>query len=104
MIDFATTTPFELIRRIAAAGHGNPSLYLLVSDAAEIEAVQADIAAEVQVQLGVDVRSLKASEVQPEKLDEAFRPEGEASVVLITLERWTPRLIVSLDGNIVLAS
>ena len=57
MIDFSATTAFGLVRRLATAGLDTPSLYLLISEAATIEVVQADIAAEVQVQLGSGIRS-----------------------------------------------
>ena len=104
MTDFSPTTPFGLVRRLAAAGQGSPSLYLLISEAGAIDAVQADLAAEVQVQLGVNLRSLTASEVRPERLEDAFRAESVSPVVLLTLDRWTPKLIDSLDRNIVLVA
>jgi len=102
MIDFSATTPFGLVRRLAAAGQESPSVYLLISEAAAIDAVQADIAAEVQVQLGVNLRSLAASEVRPERLEDAFGADSMSPVVLITLDHWVPKLIDSLDRNIVL--
>jgi hypothetical protein len=102
MIDFAATTPFRLVRRLAAAGQGAPSVYLLVCEAAAVDAVRADIAAEVEVQLGFNLRSLAASQVQPERLEDAFKSETVWPVVLVTLDRWLPRLVDSLDRNIVL--
>ena len=102
MIDFSATSPFGLVRRLAAAGQDSPSVYLLISEAAAIDAVQADIAAEVQVQLGVNLRSLAASEVQPERLEDAFAVDSMSPVVLITLDHWAPKLIDSLDRNVVL--
>lgn len=102
MIDFSATTPFRLVRRLAAAGQDTPSVYLLVCDAAAVDAVRADIAAEVEVQLGFKVRSLAASEVLPERLEDAFTAETVRPVVLVTLDRWLPRLVDSFDRNIVL--
>jgi hypothetical protein len=67
-----------------------------------MHAVRADIAAEVQVQLGFNLRSLAASEVRPERLEEAFTPETVWPVVLVTLDHWLPKLIDSFDRNIVL--
>ena len=72
---------------------------MLISDASNTEGVRADIAAEVQVQLGVELRSVAISEMQPERLQEVFRPY---SVVLIMLDSWAPKLIESLDRNVVL--
>lgn len=104
MTDFAPTTPFGLARRLAAARQDSPSLYLLICQASAIEAVQVDITAEVQVQLGLNLRSLAASEVQPERLEEAFARSSGSPVVLIRLDRWAPKLIDSLDRNIVLVT
>jgi hypothetical protein len=87
MSDFAVTTPFQLVRRLAAAGRESPSVYLLIADAAEIEAVQADVAAEVEVQIGDSLRSA-----------------NPWPVILVTFDRWIPKLIDSLDRNIVLAT
>ncbi len=102
MTDFTPTTPFGLVRRLAAAGQESPSLYLLISEGAAIDAVQADLAAEVRVQLGVNLRSLAASEVRPERLEDAFAADMASPVVLINLDRWAPKLIRSFDRNIVL--
>ena len=100
MIEFATTTPFRLVRRLAAAGPESPSLYLLISEVDTMGTVRADVADEVRAQLGVNVRSLLASEMFPERLGDAFR--ADTAVVLITLDHWAPRLVDSLDRNIVL--
>jgi hypothetical protein len=102
MIDFSTTTTFQLVRRLAAAGQDTPALYMLVCEAAVGDAVRADIAAEAQVQLGLNLRLLAASEVQPERLEDAFTSDTFSPLILITLDRWLPRLIASFDRNVVL--
>jgi len=102
MIDFSATTAFQLVRRLAAAGPATPSAYLLACDPAVMDAVRSDIAAEVQVQLGFHLRSLTASEVPPERLAEALTRDAVWPLVLITLDRWLPKLMRSFDGNIVL--
>jgi len=104
MSDFAATTPFQLVRRLAAAGRESPSLYLLIADTAEIETVQADVAAEVEVQIGDTPRCLATAEIHTENLEDAFRSANPWPVVLVTLDRWIPKLIDSLDRNIVLAT
>jgi hypothetical protein len=76
-------------------------LYLLICEAGAMNAIRADLTAEVQVQLGFDIRFLTASEVRPEKLEEAFVGDAVRPVVLIALDRWLPKLIGSLDRNIV---
>jgi len=104
MVRFSTSTSFGLVRRLAAAGQGSPSIYLLISETADVGTIQADIAAEVQVQLGVNLRSMAASEVPAERLDEAFRADNASLVVLFTLDRWAPDLIDWVDCNIVLVT
>jgi hypothetical protein len=101
MTDFSVTIAFGLVRRLAAAGTETPSLYLLISDAGAIRAVQADIAAEVQVQLGVGLRSLTAAEVRLDRLEGAFKRYPDRPVTLITLDRWLPKLVTALDRNVV---
>jgi hypothetical protein len=102
MTGFASTTPFRIIRGLAAAGPNARSLYLLICETDAVSAVRADLADEVLVQLGGDMRSLTTSEVQPDKLEEAFIGDAGRPVVLITLDRWAPKLIDSLDRNVVL--
>jgi len=65
-------------------------------------AVRTDLEAEVQVQLGVDLRSLSSAEVQPERLGDVFSHGTAWPVILITLDRWLPKLADSFDRNIVL--
>ncbi len=83
------------------AGQDAPCLYLLICEAGAMNAIRADLTDEVQVQLGFDIRFLTASEVRPEKLEEAFAGDAVRPVTLITLDRWLPKLIDSLDCNIV---
>ena len=101
MTDFSVTIAFGLVRRLAAAGTETPSLYLLISDAGAIRAVQADIAAEVQVQLGVGLRSLAAAGVRLDRLEAAFTGDPDRPITLITLDRWLPKLVTALDRNVV---
>jgi hypothetical protein len=76
-------------------------LYLLICEAGAMNAIRADLTDEVQVQLGFDIRFLTASEVNPEKLGDAFLEDAVRPVILITLDRWLPKLIDSLDCNVV---
>lgn len=102
MIDFSTTTTFQLVRRLAAAGQHAPSLYMLVCETAVSAAIRADIAAEAQVQLGLNLRLLAASDVLQERLEEIFTSESGFPLILITLDRWLPKLVDSFDRNVVL--
>jgi hypothetical protein len=102
MMDFSTTTPFQLARMLAAVGQESPSIYLLISEPAGMEAVHTDIAAEVEVQLGSPIRTLVASEMQLERLEDEFRPDTARPVVLVRLDVWMPKLVRSLDRHVVL--
>jgi hypothetical protein len=67
-----------------------------------MDAVRADVGAEVGVQLGIDLKSVAASEVKPENLEELFIAEAVQPIVMVTLDQWLPRLVDSLDRNVVL--
>src|ERR1019366_4005566 len=102
MTGFSATTAFRLVRRLAAIGPDSPSLYLLIADTPAMEAIQADITAEVQVQTGVSLRALAAADVSPDKLEDVFAQAPDARVTLITWDHWLPKLVTALDRNIVL--
>jgi hypothetical protein len=102
MTAFSPTNAFRLVRRLAAVGLDTPSLYLLISEAPSIQAIQADITAEVQVQLGVSPRALAADDVRIDRLEEAFARDPDRQVTLITLDHWLPKLVTALDRNVVL--
>jgi len=65
-------------------------------------AIQADIAAEVQVQVGVTLQALAAVDVKLDKLEDVFAQPPDSQVTLITLDRWLPKLVTAFDRNIVL--
>jgi hypothetical protein len=102
MTAFSPTNAFRLLRRLAAVGLDTPSLYLLISEAPNIQAIQADITAEAQVQLGVGPRELAATDVRIDRLEDASAQDPDRQVTLITLDHWMPKLVKALDRNIVL--
>ena len=103
MIDFSPTTPFRLARELAAAGQSAPSIYLLVCDDRSTDAVRADLLAEIEIQLGFKVQSVRASEVRPEKLEDTFKQSPDDwSMVFLIFDRWLPKLVDSIDRNVVL--
>ncbi len=101
MTDASTTTAFRLVRRLSAIGNESPSLYLLTCDMATMGALQDDLAAEAEVQLGVTLRVLAAAEIRPERLAYAFTGADER-VTLVRFHHWLPKLASALDRNIVL--
>lgn len=84
------------------AGREVPSVYLLIVEPATTAGIQTDLLAEIQIQLGTRVRSMVASALQPERLDDAFRQEADRPVILMSIDRWVPKLIHSMDRNVVL--
>src|ERR1017187_5407681 len=82
MNGFSPTNAFRLVRRLATIGPDNPSLYLLISEAHTMQPIQADIAAEVQVQLGVGLRALAAADARFDGSEDAFALDR--NVVLLT--------------------
>lgn len=103
MIDFSSTTPFRLAREVAAAGQSVPSIYLLVCDDRSTAAVQADLEAEIKIQLGFELQSVVASEVRAEKLEDTFKQSAANwSIIFLIFDRWLPKLIDSIDRNVVL--
>lgn len=104
MSKFSPTTTFEVIRRLAAIGLSAPSLYVLICDRGEMEAVQSDLVAETDVQLGSELQLLDGSNSSLEQFFEAIASNGEPRAVLLTIRRWEPKLVDSLDRNIVLVT
>jgi hypothetical protein len=102
MTVFTETTPFRLARALATAGTDNPSMYLLLCEADDLSAVAADLSAEIEVQLGISVRSATASEVGERGVDETLGWQSAYPALLLTLDAWTPELVSALDRNITL--
>ena len=67
-----------------------------------MQPIQADIAAEVQVQLGVGLRTLAAADARFDGSEDAFARDPDRPVTLITLDHWLPKLVTALDRNVVL--
>jgi hypothetical protein len=66
-----------------------------------MQAIQADIAAEVQVQIGVTLRAFAAVDVRLDRLEDVFAQTPDSRVTLITLDRWLSKLVTALDRNVV---
>jgi hypothetical protein len=101
MTEFSATTAFRLVRRLAAVGRDTPSVYLLICDAAEMTSVLADMTVEVQIQLGLNLRSFAGSELHPGSL-EALTERNVGDLAVIILDHWFPKLVRSFDRNVVM--
>jgi len=102
MITFPRTTVFGLVRRVAATELTNPSIYVLICEPEAMSAVQSDLAAEIEVQLGADLRSFDASHVTIDILAQAIASNRTPGVILLAMARWEHTLVDSIDRNIVL--
>jgi hypothetical protein len=102
MTVFAEITPFGLVRALAAAGPNSHSMYLLLCEAGDLSLVAEDLAAEIEVQLDISVRSVTASEVRERGVDETLGWQTACPALLLTLDTWMPELISALDRNITL--
>lgn len=100
-MDFSSITPFRLVRRLATVEPRTPSVYLLICDSSEMDAMLVELGEEVQVQLGVNMRRFAATELHPENLA-VVSEHGDGDLVLVVLDRWLPRLVRSFDRNVVL--
>jgi hypothetical protein len=102
MTVFTETTPFRLVRALATSGSNNPSMYLLLCEAGDLSAVAEDVSAEIEVQLGIPVRTAKTSEVGERGVDETLGWQSAHPALLLTLDAWMPDLVSALDRNITL--
>jgi hypothetical protein len=102
MIDFSSTTAFDLVRRMMVLGETSPSVYFLVCEFSDIDAVQTDIAAEVAVQFGSKIQILESSEFSIDGIVKATERRDPPRLILLILRRWEHRLIDSLDRNVIL--
>lgn len=102
MIDFSRTTAFGLVRRMAILGGSAPAIYLLISRPSDVEAVRADLAAEVDIQLAVQLDFLEPSIPALEKWLNSSVSRNAREVVLLALGRPEQKVISFLDRNVVL--
>jgi hypothetical protein len=95
MTKFSDVTAFRLVRGLGAAGARNPAIYLLICDAESVAAVEADLRAEAEVQLGAAIRVDTASDVLRNSLP--LRHDG--SIRLIYFDQWLPELVEAMDKH-----
>jgi hypothetical protein len=98
MIDFSTTTAFRLVRRLAMA-QGSTAIYLLIyEDDAQLD-IEADLKAEVEVQLGSRLMIGPVSELLRE--DDGVRLAGVDPIRVLRIDRWSPELNGLLDTHVI---
>jgi hypothetical protein len=98
MIDFAPTTAFRLVRRLAM-GQGTTAMYLLVYEEGLELAIEADLKAEVEVQMADSLAIGRVSDSLD--LDEVLGSRDTRPIRVLRIDRWAPRLIDALDTHVI---
>jgi len=94
-MEFSDITAFRLVRGLGAAGARNPAIYLLICESESMLAVEADLRAEAEVQLGVAIRVDTASDV----LRNSLPVWHDGSTRLIHFDQWLPELVDAMDRH-----
>lgn len=92
---FSDVTAFRLVRSLGAAGARSPAIYLLICESESMEAVEADLRAEAEVQLGAAIRVDTASDV----LRNSLPLWHDGSTRLIHFDQWLPELVDAMDRH-----
>ncbi len=95
MTKFSDVTAFRLVRGLGAAGARNPAIYLLICESASVEAVEADLRAETEVQLGAAIRVDTATDV----LRNSLPLWHDGSTRLIYFDQFLPELVEAMDRH-----
>jgi len=98
MIDFSATTAFRLVRRLAM-GQGSTAMYLLIYQDGAQFAIEADLRAEVDVQLSRPLSIGRVSELPD--LDNALGAADAGSIRVLHIDRWWSGLVALLDTHVV---
>jgi hypothetical protein len=95
MTTFSRTTAFRLVRDLAVEPSGT-AMYLLVYAPEMRTAIEEDLRAEVQVQLGVEVR------IDPVSAEGLTTSNSSMSHLrILRIDQWFPALITLLDTHVV---
>lgn len=98
MIDFSTTTAFRLVRRLAM-GQGSAAMYLLIYEEGAHSAIEADLQAEVEVQLSSSLPVGRVSELLD--VDNALGLPATGPIRALHIDRWSPELVALLDTHVI---
>jgi hypothetical protein len=98
MMDFSTTTAFRLVRRLAL-GQGSTAMYLLIYEEGTELLIEADLRAEVEVQLSIPLPIGLVSERRD--VDGLFGLPDAGPMRVLRIDRWSPELVALLDTHVV---
>lgn len=98
MIDFSTTTAFRLVRRLAL-GQGSTALYLLIHEDGKQLAIEGDLQAEAEVQLGSGLPIGSVSDLLNEP--KGLKLDDVNPIRVLRVEAWSPELVGLLDTHVI---
>jgi|SRR5450759_832435 len=98
MIDFSATTAFRLVRRLVM-GQGTASMYLLIYDDGAQLAIEADLQAEVEVQMAIPLPIGRVSELLDG--DDSLGLAGAGPIRVLRIDRWSRDLVALLDTHVI---
>jgi hypothetical protein len=98
MMDFSTTTAFRLVSRLAM-GQDSTAMYLLIYEEGAQTVIEADLQAEVEVQLSSPLSIGRVSELAD--LDGALGASGAGPIRILHIDRWSPGLVALLDTHVI---
>ena len=98
MIDFSTTTAFRLVRRLVLS-QGTVGMYLLIYDDGAQFAIEADLRAEVEVQMAIRLPIGRVSEMLD--VDDALGLADAGPIRVLRIDQWSPDLVALLDTHVI---
>jgi hypothetical protein len=96
--EFSNITAFRLVRRLAI-GQNSTSMYLLLCEEADEPAIEDDLRAEVEVQLGTALPLGRVSD-HLDTNDGLGLPDS-GPIRALWIDKWSPDLIAALDTHVV---
>jgi hypothetical protein len=98
MIAFSTTTAFRLVRRLAM-GQGSTGMYLLIYEEGSESTIEADLLAEVEVQMASALHIGRVSQLFD--VDDALGLSEGGPIRVLRIDRWLPELVPLLDTHVI---
>jgi hypothetical protein len=97
-VEFIQITAFRLVLRLTM-GRGATAMYLLVHTEENRAAIEEDLNAELEVQLGA-APSIKRTSPMPDRNGDFGLYDG-GSIRILQIDRWIPELLTLLDTHVV---
>jgi hypothetical protein len=99
VINFATTTAFRLVRRLAMGQGSTGGMYLLIYEEGVQSTIETDLRAEVEVQMSSPLPIGRASELIG--VDDTLGLSKGGPIRVLLIDRWLPELVALLDTHVI---